>query len=361
MNNKILLLFLTLLTVRTANAQNSIFKPAYLKYEIDSLTKTKILTSLDTLFAQIKYNRLDTSLIGKGNTEFTLLKSFSSIEDDTKNNILNFYKKQLINFYPIAKNEYWISVAFIGQRNNEMPIIRAIINLIATNTDNKVAFSVPIKYLTRTWKLQVVGNISYHFRDKIDIERAKKFDKKNTLIANKLGVKSEKLHFYMCDNYQEILQLLGFEYDIESNGKTRDGYGVDANTIFSVMNNEDFSHDVFHYYSDKMRGDIKRNRTVEEGIAYSWANAYYTKANVEMIEQKELVQNLQSYLKANSKISLLELFTKNTKIFTNLPTEISVKSTISSLLCDEVERKKGQPKPCKLVFWHNHRQGKIAK
>jgi hypothetical protein len=30
--------------------------------------------------------------------------------------------------------------------------------------------------------------------------------------------------------------------------------------------------------------EIKPNRTVEEGIAYSWGNAYYTKTNGEMIE-----------------------------------------------------------------------------
>jgi hypothetical protein len=146
----------------------------------------------------------------------------------------------------------------------------------------------------------------------------------------------------MCYNYQEILQLLGYEYELESNGKTRDGYGVDGNTIFSVMNNEDFSHDVFHYYTGKFRQQIPANGIVEEGIAYSWGNAYYTnKNNGEMIEQKELVQILKKYLQDNPSVNLLDLFNKNTKIFNNLANEISVKSTISSLICDEVERKKG--------------------
>jgi hypothetical protein len=46
-------------------------------------------------------------------------------------------------------------------------------------------------------------------------------------------------------------------------------------------------------------------------------------------------------LKENSAISLLQLFSKDPKILNSLAPEVSIKSTISSLLCDEVERQKG--------------------
>lgn len=343
MNSKALLFILALLTVGKTNAQSLIFKPAYLKYEVDSLTKSKILTSLDTLFSQIKTGKIKEALINKDNAELNMstMQSFAGIEENKKDSISDFYKKQLINIYPISANQFWISLACIGQESNKLPILQNIINLIATNSDNNIVFSIPVKYFTKTWKTKIVGNITYFFRDRINMGRAIKFNAKNVIIAHKLDLQPEKMNFYMCNNYQEILQLLGYQYDAESNGKTREGFGVDAGNIFSIMNNEDFSHDLFHYYSAKIRGDVKRNRTVEEGIAYSWGNAYYTKANGEMVEQKELVHDLKSYLKTNPKTGLFELFNKNTNIFFGLPAEISVKSTISSLLCDEVERKKG--------------------
>lgn len=342
MKNKVTLLILALFSIGIIDAQSLIIKPTYLNYDMDSTIKSKTLTSLDTLFAQIKNGNLQPTLIfpEKRELSFSLMKSLSGIEENKKDSISNFYKKQLINIYPIGANQYWISLAYIGQKNNE-PILKNIINLVSTTAGNKILFSVPITYLTKTWKSQVVGNITYFFRDKINIERATSFNIKNTTIANKLGLKPEKLNFYLCSNYQEILRLLGYEYDAQSNGKTRDGYGVDANTIFSIMNNEDFSHDLFHFYSAKIRGEIKRNSTVEEGFAYSWGNAYYTKSNGEMIYQKELVKTLKAYLQENTKTSLLELFNNNAKIFNGLAKEISVKSTISSLLCDEVEHKKG--------------------
>lgn len=330
----------TFWTINTTHAQSQIIKPPHLNYEMDTLTKVKILGSLDTLFLQIKNNKLDAKLIGRGETEFNTLKSFSELEAHKKDSIEDFYKKQLINIYPISDTDYWISLAYIGQKNKETPILRCIINLIASNIGDKIVFSLPTQYLTKTWKSEVVGNITYFFRDKLNKERAKKFDEKNTIIAHKLGLKPEKFDFYMCYNYQEVLQLLGYEYDLEANGKVRDGYGVDGNTIFAVMNNEDFSHDVFHYYSDKFRKQAG-NGIVEEGVAYSWGNAYYTQSNGEMIEQKELIQSLKVYLKANPKVTPLDLFTQKPKIFNHIAPEISVKSTITSLICDEVERKKG--------------------
>ena len=330
----------TFWTINTTHAQSQIIKPPHLNYEMDTLTKVKILGSLDTLFLQIKNNKLDAKLIGRGETEFNTLKSFSELEAHKKDSIEDFYKKQLINIYPISDTDYWISLAYIGQKNKETPILRCIINLIASNIGDKIVFSLPTQYLTKTWKSEVVGNITYFFRDKLNKERAKKFDEKNTIIAHKLGLEPEKFDFYMCYNYQEVLQLLGYEYDLEANGKVRDGYGVDGNTIFAVMNNEDFSHDVFHYYSDKFRKQAG-NGIVEEGVAYSWGNAYYTQSNGEMIEQKELIQSLKVYLKANPKVTPLDLFTQKPKIFNHIAPEISVKSTITSLICDEVERKKG--------------------
>lgn len=85
----------------------------------------------------------------------------------------------------------------------------------------------------------------------INLRRAAAFDKKNTLIAGKLGLPAEQLHFYLCSNYQEALRLMGYTYDLSAAGKTRDGYGVEANTIFATMGNEDFSHDLFHFYAEK--------------------------------------------------------------------------------------------------------------
>ena len=50
---------------------------------------------------------------------------------------------------------------------------------------------------------------------------------------------------------------------------------------------------------------------------------------------------MKNYLKENPTISLFQLFSKDPKILNSIAPEVSIKSAIASLLCDEVERKKG--------------------
>ena len=57
--------------------------------------------------------------------------------------------------------------------------------------------------------------------------------------------------------------MLGHDYDAESAGDYRNGSWV-GDSIFAVMHNEDYSHDLVHGYVLKIRTNT-RNSTAEEG------------------------------------------------------------------------------------------------
>jgi hypothetical protein len=320
-------------------AQSKISIPKYLKTEIKDSIKVEILNSLDSLFAGIDSGNINAELVDRENFDFNMsfFKSFKGLENN--DTIKNFYKRQLINFYPVSASEYLLSIAYAGSQEQE-PVIGSIYNIIARNDNNKIIFSNPIKYLTKTWKTMVVGDITYYYRDTINLKRATEFNEKNRTMAVKLGLMPIKFNFYMCRDFQEIFHIIGCEYDLQNNGTANSGYIVDPNNLFSIMNNEDFSHDVFHIYAAEIRKQ-KRNRAAEEGIAYSWGNAYYADNNGEIANQKELVSALQKYLREKPKTDLLDLFENNPKIFNYGSDKISVKWVISGVICDEVEREKG--------------------
>ncbi|MEP6613760.1 MAG: hypothetical protein ABJA76_17785 [Mucilaginibacter sp.] len=252
------------------------------------------------------------------------------IYGNAKNDSL--YSPQLINLHAIGAGKYFVSVAYIG--NNTL---KAIVNFEATIRADAVLFSIPLFYLTRNWKTKKLGHIIYHYADNINLERASIFNKKSTRIAEKLGLPPENFDFYLVDNYFDILKLLGYAYDSEAAGHENDGVGPTGGYIFSIMHNEDFSHDVFHFYAEKVR-TRSRNGAAEEGIAYSWGNAYYTDEHGEMMSQGQLVKLLKQYLQQNSGGDLLGLFYKNPPV---LPFKTKVRSLLASLISDEVERRKG--------------------
>lgn len=328
----------------SAIAQETVVIPKYLQNSMDSIAKQNFNQSLETFFSEMKQGKINENFLTPRGADLSKsqlqeLVNYETKKDSTAKKIQD---KQLINIYPISRDKYFISISYTYQNPETNPILLYIINLIATNTNDKFTFSVPLDYLTRYWKTETVGNVTYHFRESINKERAKVFDNKNTEIAGKLGLKPEKLDFYMTDNFQEISELLGFEYSIYSNGKYRDGFGVDSKTIFAVMNNEDFSHDMFHYYSGQINKRVNRNWITEEGIAYAWGNAYYTDKNGEMITHKKLVAELQDYLLRNPNANLFELFSNDEKIFKIIAPEISVRSTISGIIANQIEKKKGK-------------------
>jgi hypothetical protein len=337
MGTRLLLIIFLLFVCRAIYAQTPIDRSVELKTSASADTRLKLLDALDTLLLHINIKKIDSAEINPigRSLSLSIFRDLKDIENN-KQAKEGYYKPQLINLYPVNGSKYIISLAYVNA-GTPGARIRMIFNFIAALDSNKVTFSIPVYYITHNWKTTKVGNITYHHPDNINIPRAKGFDKKNTEIALKLGLKPEQFDFYLCNNYQEIMHLLGYEYDNEYAGFVTDGYGVDAHTIFSTMHNEDFSHDTFHYYSGKFRKNA-RNSAADEGVAYSWGNAYYTDKNGEMITPKQLIPQLKQYLLEHPHISLLELFYKNPLIFTE---QTKVRSLLSCIICDEVERQKG--------------------
>ena len=348
---RIATILVTIFAFHSTMAQEAIVMPEYLQTSMDSVTKQRFNESLEILFSDIEHGKVNDDLltpkrVGLAKSLFQKLIRYETRKDSV---IGATQDKSLINCYPISSDKYYITISYLLKKpkTNSVPIY--IINLIATELNDTFTFSVPIDYLTRYWKVRTIGNITYYFRGSINKDKARIFHKKNSQIAEKLGLKPEKFEFYMTDNYQEISELLGFGYALSSNGKYRDGYGVVDNTIFAVMNNEDFSHDIFHYYSGIINKRKNRNWIAEEGIAYLWGNAYYTDTKGDIILQQQLVKELKKYLTKNPDTSLFSLFKNNTKIFSHIAPEISVRSTISGIIANHVEQEKGIDGILKLI------------
>lgn len=333
----------------TSVAQGDSYEQLHLSAKFKSLlqgsAKEKtIISQLDTLFFQVSKGNLNTSLIQEEHASLTIavLKGLKGIKAIRNDEIVRKYRKELLSFYPITKNVFSMTVGFMNKKiHPEASNLKTIFRLIATYEKGIVKFSIPLKYMTTKWKSAKIGTIDYYYNDTIQLHRARQFNLKNATIAKKLNVQTEQFKFYMCANYQEILKLLGYEYQLESANTTRLGYGVEQGYIFSIMNNEDFSHDIFHYYSGKINEYKNRNWIAEEGIANSWGNAYYTDLDGEMISLNRLVLELKKYLENHKNTSLFSLFENNTNIFNHIAPDLSVRSVISGVICDEIETQSG--------------------
>jgi hypothetical protein len=330
-----LLLYIALaFSCEFATGQNNFVQKDTGSLDVSAEIQTRVIVSLDSFLNRILQQRIDSTDVTSTDAKLSL-SMFSSIKyriwgADT--NTLQTIQPTLLKLYPLQDSLYYGALAFLSNGQ-----VREILTILITFKAGRTAFAIPLSYFTRTWKLKKVGLTTYHYADHLNINRATLFDKKNRLMAKKLGLSPERFDFYLCENYQDILELLGFSYDSASAGNIDDGYGVDEGTIFSIRHNEDFSHDLFHYYSAKFRHN-KRNSAADEGVAYSWGNPYYTDKQGAMITRHQLVAQLKDYLEHHHETSLLTLFEKNPMIF---PSKAKVRSLLSSLICDDIERRAG--------------------
>jgi hypothetical protein len=328
--SKALLSILLCCSFLRVSAQSGLTLSPSLRITGDSAEQRMVLDSLKSLFHQIHTGRLTSDLVNGRDSSLTnsVLLSFREMGDSDV--------AVVVNDYPVDAGRQMISIAFLSGTGLE-----AMLTILAERASGRVTFSIPLSWITRYWKKKVIGRITYYYPGVLDTAAAKAFDENNSRIAKRLGLVPEKFRFYLTDNYQEINQLLGYTFDRESNGVVRNGYGPGTNTIFAIQGSEDFSHDLVHYYTFKIRGNNKRNAAVEEGLAYEWGNAYYTDVRGRMITEKAMVTELQLYLYHHPDTSLWELFMDNPKILSRLAPEISVRSAIAALLCGEVERQAG--------------------
>ena len=322
------------------HSQGVIAIPADLHVEVDSADQALILSHLERLLWQIDQDSIDEEYIhGHG---FELSKTiFSSLRYPSDQEI-SFNRRTLVNFYPVSKTRSCLIISVHEHSSASDPMVpKILMQLHAIRTGSTVKFTSPLWWKTRHWTSEQVGTIKYISQEKINRVRANIFNQKNAQIAAKFQEKADPLEFYICENYQEILQLLGVLYDRDEAGTVEDGWGVVDHTIFSIRGNEDFSHDIFHYYSGKVNEHTDRNWIAEEGLAYLWGNAYYVDKEAEMVDQDRLSQRLIQRMEDDKDLTLLTLFENNPPFFQDINRRISVRSVIAGLLCHEIERKWG--------------------
>ena len=289
----------------------------------------QIRNIIDTVFDDISRENVPSELITGQRKELT-----REMLEYLKGRLGEGVTREIINCYPLNPQMYRVMVA-----GDKADTLRQIFTFDVTLLQGHATIDLPLSYDTRNWQIKQTGTIRYYYDHDFDLNAARNFDKTNQRIAGKLGLRPDSLNFYLSDNYQQIMQWLGLTYDRPTAGEVRDGFNIEQ-TIFAIQHNEDFSHDLVHYYVYKVRKG-PRNGYAEEGVAYYWGNAYYPDADGQMITLERLKIDLRAYLSAHPGIDLLTPFRQNQRGIFGPAKEISMRSTLSGIIAEHIDKKYG--------------------
>jgi hypothetical protein len=312
--------------------QGRVSVAAELAHGDDSVVAMRVVVGLERLLGQAGSGKADTTMVGGPDRNISI-----SVFQDLDSAML-VSGVRLVNMAAIGGGSYRCEVSFVRLDSG---LLLGLINFVVYQGDSGVRFGVPLAWLTKEWRRVEVGTVRYHYIGAFDRRAAEEFDLRNRRIASRLGLPPVHLDIYLTRNFQEISTLIGRPYYYQWTGSIRSGLFPDTNAIFAIEGNEDFSHDILHYYSSLFRGKVKRNAAADEGLAYLWGNAYYPDERGRMIPLDSLVSDLREYAAAHRDVSMLDLFLKSPKVLVKRAKEVSVRAVITGVILAEVERKSG--------------------
>ena len=234
-----LVLFCVLIGLACASQAQPVTIPGWIRLPQDSVLQKKLIGSLNAFLAQKEKPNKDNTYVLKD-----ALPETSALLDEMKgmerNEVLkddNYYKSYLTNIVELDTDDFIVQLSYIGV-NHTTPILRASFKLMAKRIGDIFTFYSPLKQNTITWKIKKFNNLTCYYKDTIDPDKAKAWQKMVDFYDRKLGISGGSTEFYYCDSFPEALQLLGVEYKAAYNGQKNGSLGSHENNTDLIINGE---------------------------------------------------------------------------------------------------------------------------
>jgi len=326
-----------LINLAFVSQAQSITIPAWIKLPADSISQKKLITSLNAFLAQKEKPNKDNTYVLKENLPETaaMLDEMQGLEQNSVLKDDNYYKSYLTNIVELDPDDFIVQLSYIGL-NHTTPILRASFEFMAKRVGDVFNFYSPLKKNTLTWKVKKFDNLTCYYKNEMDPNKARAYQKMVYFYDKKLGIPDAPVEFYYCDSFTEALQLTGIEYKAAYNGQKNNSLGSYENNTNLVINggiNNGFDpHDLFHdRLSLVMRDNV--NRPVNEGCAYLYGGSWgYSWSAV--------LTKFKKYAADNPNADWLNLYL-STANYEDGDKPMKVAYVLNALIVQKIEREQG--------------------
>jgi len=245
----------------------------------DTVLKKQLISSLNGFLAQKEQPNSDNKFVLKEDLLETsaLLDEMKGMEGNSK--AKDFFKAYLNNAVKLDENNFIIQLSYIGILDNA-PLLRATFNLLAKKEDGKFYFSSPLKQNTAGWRIKKRNNVTFHFKDTLNIADAKVYQEMVNFYDKKLKSPDFPVEFYYCNNFPEVLQIIGIGYKADYNGSKNNNLTSHENNQNLMLNGWNSNlhrfdpHDLWHERLRTVMNGGLINRPVDEGCAYLYGGSW---------------------------------------------------------------------------------------
>ncbi len=357
-NRPSFLLLLALCTTTTLPAQDYIFSIApSVRLPRDTNDRSLLLTSLNGFLQEKEQPNRNNSYAWKPELPATsaLLDEMKGIGYDDSLKDKDFFKAQLTNSTLLKDSTYLLQLSYNGILNG-VPVHRAAFRLLARKQEGHFYFYAPLKRNTTGWKSSKEGNVTFHYKDSLNVPEARKYAQYNDLYLKKLNQSGQQTQFYCCDDFQEALQLSGVDFKSAYNGMRANSLSSFENNTAIVINGHftaafrNFDpHDMWHEKLRTVMPGEQINRAVDEGCAYLYGGSWG-------LSWEEVKMQFKTYMKAHPEADWAQLYLNGTD-FKEGQEPLKIAYFINALLVQQLEKEKGFPAVMTLLGCGKKEQG----
>lgn len=308
----------------------------------DTTVKKQLISSLNGFLQQKDKDNTSNAFQLKEDLLSTsaLLDEMKDIEKNERRNLDHFYHAYLQNSTRLSDSLFLIQIAYMGI-NDSVPELRALFTLMAKRSGDGFLFSSPLKSRTAHWKSREFGNTKVYFKEEVNVGRADSCFDLSAQFDRKIGALVLPAEYYACDNFNEVLHLVGVDYKLDYAGRgyttltANENYrNLEVNGIFTSEFVNFDPHDLWHSRLHKVIPASAINKPVDEGCAFlyggSWGLSY-----------EEIVKRFKKFVTENPNANWIELYNESRNFDPTAKYPLNVDYFINSMIVAKIEKEKG--------------------
>ena len=311
------------------------------RFTIDSVTKQDLLESLNHFLDQKEGPNKNNTYVLKDDLPAmsALLDEMKGMDKNAKLKDDHFYKPFVENIVDVGNNNFLVQLNYMGYAEG-LPVVRASFRLMAKKDGDKFYFYSVLTRNTAAWKVNRIGYISFHFKDTLKVREAKAYLDFVNACNKRLNVKAEPINYYECDNFPEVLQVLGVDYKSNYTAIRYDDITAHENNTTVEINGgytETYRfdrHDLWHDRLHMVLSTDKINRPVDEGCAYLYGGSWGT-------PWPEVTAIFKKYVAEHPDADWLKLYHGNIRFNSDPQKPFYVAYFINALIVQKIEKEKG--------------------
>ncbi len=316
----------------------------------DSVLRKQLLTSLSDFMNQIDKPNLENTIVLNVDLPETalLLDEMKEMEKSSKYKDDHFFKASLSNVFKLNDSLFTIQLSYMAQRKDTF-MLRAMFTLFAQRQHGEFYFKSPLKSNTIFWKSMKVANAQIYYKSKLNTCKAKECFNMTLKYDKKLSAKILTHTFYCCDNYQEVLRLIGVDYKSDYNSRTygslsskENNQTIEVNGTLTPSFKAFDPHDLWHSRLHKVLSTDVINRPVDEGTAYLYGGSWG-------LSWKEILKRFKQYASENKNADWFALYNESKNYDEKAKFPLNVDFVINALIIKKLEKEKGFPAVLELL------------